>query len=168
MASSKGKSSRWDGRVFVVDASGWIKLWEEHYPREVFPTLWTELSRLFGEGRLRVPREVIREVGESEGVGAWLRASKVAISPSRQIATLAAQLTSEYPALTEGRMSHASSDPWIIATAEIQGWVAVSEEASGLPNKFKIPDVCARRNVDHLRVLPMLRALGVRVCRKCG
>jgi hypothetical protein len=155
--------------TFVVDANAWIKLWEEIYPSDVFPSLWDEIEGHCEAGRIKVPREVLREVGEGDGVGAWLRAIKpsVALNPTRDVVRLAAEFREIYPALTEGRMGHASADPWIIATGEVHEWVVVCEEKPGGPNKLKIPDVCGIRNVDWITCLEMLRALGVKVCKNC-
>jgi len=67
--------------VFHVDASTWIGLHEENYPPDVFPSLWTALSDHAQHGRIKSPHEVMREVGEDQGVGAWLRMQQPSIVP---------------------------------------------------------------------------------------
>ena len=118
---------------------------------------------------MRVPREVIREVGDGHGFALWLKAIQpsVLINPVRQVAVLAAELQGEYAALTEGFQGHASADAWIIATAKHHTWWVACEESSGLPNKKKMPDVCEERDVEFVRTLEMLKALDVKVCATC-
>jgi hypothetical protein len=118
---------------------------------------------------LKVPLEVLRELGEADGIGAWIRQIRpsMTVAPVKSVTKIAVELRTLYPALTEGKMGHASADPWIIASGEHHNWVVVSEEKSGMPNKLKMPDVCLIRGVDHVAVLGFLRALETKICRTC-
>lgn len=161
------RAPRGTDATFVVDASVWISLWEEHYPPDLFPTLWRQLQRHCTTGRVRVPREVMAEVGEQRSVMQWLRAINptVVVNPTPPVIAIARVLREQYPELTAGEAAGASADPWLVALAEHhEWWVATEEKPGSNASRMKIPDVCAARDVEFIRTLPMLKALGIRVC----
>jgi hypothetical protein len=155
-----------DFRKFVVDASTWIRLYDEHYPTDVFPSLWHELARAAADERLISPSEVLREVGEADGVGAWLRMQKPTIvpKPSPAITGVMRSVMTAFPKLVHGKA--ASADPWVIAYAQHHGYIVVTEEKAAGPKAAvpRIPDVCAARDVEWIDGLRMLKELGIRLC----
>lgn len=150
-------------RVFVVDASSWISLHEERYPPDVFPTLWNELKARAEAGAIKVPTEVFREVGEDHGIGAWLRVlvPPVVCKPSAAVQRIAGEVLQDHPALVHGKRT--SADPWIIAFAESNRWVAVTEEGIGSVARPTIRGICARRAIECMGALEMLRQLEIRL-----
>ena len=151
--------------VFHVDASTWIGLHEEKYPPDVFPSLWTALAVHAQAGHIKAPHEVLREVGEDQGVGAWLRMQQPTIVPraTSPVQRLVGELLGAFPALTRGKT--ASGDPWVIAFAQNGGptHVVVTKEGSGGQTKPRIPDVCIARAVSYIGTLEMLRKLKIRL-----
>jgi hypothetical protein len=154
-----------DGAVYLVDANTWVKLYEETYPPDVFPTLYTKLATL-APARLAAPTEVIRELGTSpNGAGSWVRTLNIARAPTKGTIGEAKRIVAEYPKLSTKGM--AAGDPWIIATAMRDGCVVVTEEKFGSKDKPKIPFICVAKKVRWITGLEMLKELGVRVCAKC-
>lgn len=149
--------------VFVVDSSSWISLHEEHHPPDVFPTLWTELKSRAESGAIKVPTEVFREVGEDQGIGAWLRmlVPPVVCKPSAGVQGIVGDVMRNHPSLVHGR--RASADPWIIAFAQSNRWVAVTEEQIGSPARPTIRGICTLRGVECIRAVEMLRRLEIRI-----
>lgn len=163
MTPPHGSAKQTEFAVFHVDASTWIGLHEEKYPPDVFPSLWTALSKQAQDGRIKSPHEVMREVGEDQGVGAWLRMQQPTIVPraTPAVQRLVGEIQGAFPGLTKGKA--ASGDPWVIAFAQSGGatHVVVTEEGSGGPSKPRIPDVCIARGVSYIGTLEMLRKLKV-------
>jgi hypothetical protein len=160
---ARGSAKPLEYAVFHVDASTWIGLHEEKYPPDVFPSLWKALSAHAGLGRIKSPHEVMREVGEDQGVGAWLRMQQPTIVPraSPAVQRLVGEVQGAFPGLTKGKA--ASGDPWVVAFAQSGGptHVVVTEEGSGGPTKPRIPDVCIARGVAYIGTLEMLRKLKI-------
>lgn len=54
---------------YCVDTSGWLDGWQRHYPKDVFPSLWTKLDELIINGEVIVRcitfLQMIRELGLS-------------------------------------------------------------------------------------------------------
>lgn len=151
-----------DDAVFVVDASSWICLHEERYCPDIMPGLWSEL-RAFGEqGRIKVPRLVIEEVGRGDGVGAWLETIKPSIVPpvTAAISARVGEIMTAYPDLVADYT--ADADPWLIALAERHGWVLVTEERSSPGKKPKIPNVCQDLDIKWIDCTTMIRRLSIR------
>ena len=153
-----------DAGVFVVDADVWIRAHGARYPPDVFPALWRHLKDAVELGRICSPRQVLGELGnEKKGIGAWARTLKGLVlkeSPSAQ--RRAGEIVQKYANLLHGA-SHDAADPWLVAHAQISGYVVVTEEGfSNNFNKPKIPNVCKDLNVECINTVAMLRQL--RIC----
>ena len=148
--------------VFVVDASSWICLHEEYYCPEIFPALWTRLHALAAMGRIRVPTKAIAEIGEKEGVGAWLRTIKPSVVPklTPAIAEAVKVVNVDFPELVKD-YSGRDADPWLVAYGMKCGWVVVTEERLS-PGKPKVPNACAKYAVQCIGATEMLRRLGIK------
>jgi hypothetical protein len=133
------------GATFIVDASSWICLYEERYSPDLFPAMWTQLRLLAEEGRIKVPREAIGEVGQKDSAGSWLRTIKPSLIPIALPGVVAElrRIASTYPGL-------------------VADFVVTEEGWSQNHAKPKINDVCAAENVTSINCTEMLRQLGVR------
>ena len=151
------------GATFIVDASSWICLYEERYSPDLFPAMWTQLRLLAEEGRIKVPREAIGEIGQKDSAGSWLRTIKPSLIPIALPGVVAElrRIASTYPGLVTDFVKNA--DAWLVAFGKHHGWVVVTEEGwSQNPAKPKINDVCAAEDVTSINCTEMLRQLGVR------
>jgi hypothetical protein len=149
--------------TFIVDASSWICLYEERYSPDLFPAMWTELRRLAEEGRIRVPREAIGEVGQKDSAASWLRSIQPSVVPSALPSVLnqLRRIATTYPGLVADYVKNA--DAWLVAFGKHHGWTVVTEEGWSNNNaKPKINDVCAAEDVTCINCTEMLRQLGVR------
>jgi hypothetical protein len=148
--------------VFIVDASSWICLHEQYYCPELFPALWTRLHTLAASGRVRAPTKAITEIGEKDGIGAWVRTIKPTIvpKPTAAVAQALATVNREFPELLKD-YSGRDADPWLVAYGVALGYVVVTEEklSTGKP---KIPNACAKYDVQCIGATEMLRRLGIK------
>lgn len=162
-----------DGSIYVVDANTWIKLYETTYQPELFPSLWSELGPLCDEGVLRTPPAVLHELNAKKpgGIGKWLRGRTAVETATPSVMARAAELSEQFKGLTAGAAGARSADPVVIALAEKNGWIVVTEELSRLqraPHNMKIPDVCLELGVTCVRAVELLQRLQVRICKVCS
>lgn len=155
--------------AYVIDSSALIDL-KEHYPEDTFPSLWERLEELASNGRLKCPREVLREIEKkNENLHDWLKNNAAVISDAEtaKLAPVAAQIDSSYPELKKGRHSKfpkpRSADPWVVALASQKKGIVISTERPR-PNAQKItqiPDVCRNESIRCLNLTEWFRELGL-------
>jgi hypothetical protein len=127
---------------------------------ELFPTLWENLSRLAGEGRLVSSAEVLGELKRKEGdvVHAWAsRHESIFLEPDQAIQEEVARIMADFPKLVDERSGKSFGDPFVIATAAVHSCTVVTEESGGTPERPKIPTVCAARRIQCVRLLDLIR-----------
>lgn len=149
-------------QTFIVDASSWICLHEERYGPDVFPELWSRLRAFAEAGRIKAPREVLREVGEDGGVGAWARMIKPSIVPAvtTAIKTRLGAIHQAFPGLVQDYT--ADADPWLVAFGKEGSWVVVTEERWSTGATPKIPNVCDAYDVECINCTDLLRRLEIK------
>jgi hypothetical protein len=147
---------------FCIDTSSLLRA-KRVYPRENFPTLWENLSRLIAEQRLMSSEEVLRELAHKEDdvVYAWAKLHVAAfLPPVERIQREVLTIMNDFPKLVDERSGKSFGDPWVIATALVEGCTVVTEEDEGTPARPRIPIVCAMRNVACLKLLGVIRTEG--------
>ena len=130
--------------VFIVDASSWICLHEQYYCPDMFPALWTRLHALAVAGRIKAPTKAIAEIGEEDGIGAWVRTIKPSIVPRTTAAVSEGlrRVNGDFPELLKD-YSGRDADPWLVAHGIASGYVVVTEERLST-GRAKIPNACAK------------------------
>lgn len=158
-----------DTTVFLVDASVWIRLYDEIYPPDVFPALYRQLAALGAKGRFKSPRQAVNELGNPKsGVGAWVRTIQpsIIVAQTPRVAAHVKVITDTFPQLV-GDFTGEQADPYLVAMGQEHGYVIVTEErrtlSSSAPTKPKIPDVCHAVGVKWISTLGWLRALRIQV-----
>ena len=147
---------------------------------DIAPRFWAALDCHFEAVRISSPVMVYEELTSNyhqDELADWARARRATHftdaneQTQEQFTHIADYVVSAYePAFAEAFLDCA--DPWLIAYAVCLGGVVVTGEAFGnLPNpnrrtgligaRVKIPNVCARFNVQVVSLAGMLRALGV-------
>ena len=154
----------------TFDASSLILSWHE-YSKDLFPPLWDWLGKGFGDGSLAVSQVAFDEVKQkSEACTDFLRDCGLQPRPvTAEIVTEALRLKGLLGILNEEYSPRGvgENDLLIIATANVEGAVLVSEEGrqQNLPNVMKnckIPAVCglAEVQVRCVRFIELLRESG--------
>src|SRR6516165_11266908 len=72
---------------------------------------------------------------------------KSAVEMAPAVVSLAGVLLYTYPFLGRALSPQNEADPWIIATAEINGWTVVTDEGSGGGPSRSVLGVCNKRGV---------------------
>lgn len=130
--------------AYCFDTSSLIECWSRSYPEDVLPGLWSNLADLIEFGHVRCPEEVRVEL-KRQDTGLWRWADKqtglyVPLDEPIQVAT--ARMLAEHPLLMKATKNRNGADPFVIATALVNGFTVVTEEQGGTANKPKIPSVC--------------------------
>lgn len=151
------------GRLYVIDTCSLTEL-RRTYPRKGFPHVWALVDKLASEGRLISVEEVAIELeAYDDEVSEWAADHEAVFLPLSEKIQIAARLVlARFPTLVDVKKRKSSADPFVIATAIVNGAVVVTEEKpSGGPPKVKIPDVCKAMNIECLPLLQMLLAEGL-------
>ncbi|GAB3888761.1 DUF4411 family protein [Terrabacter terrigena] len=149
--------------VYVWDTSALIGAWVRAYPPDVFPALWDQIDALGAAGRLMVPEEVLEELAErDDALHGWVktRQSTLVVPTSRAVMLEARDVLADHAELTKTGTGRGKADPFVIATARMNGCAVVTEERGGSQQKPRIPYVCQQRGVPVHSVLEVIRAEG--------
>jgi hypothetical protein len=147
--------------MYSVDASALIYGWNEHYPPDVFPTVWDHLGSLAIAGRLLVSDEIAEELRrKDDNLYNWLRGFPTAVVPldgpiQQQVRTI----LSSHQRLLDTRKNKSGGDPFVIALAQVRNATVVTAElATNSLTRPKIPDVCAAIGVRCINLVDLFRA----------
>lgn len=149
--------------VYVWDTSALIGAWVRSYPPDVFPALWNQIDALGASGRVIVPEEVLEELSErDDDLHTWVktRAGALVVPTSRAVMLEARAVLADHAELTKTGTGRGKADPFVIATARMNGCEVVTEEQGGSDRKPRIPYVCQRRGVPVSNVLEVIRKEG--------
>jgi hypothetical protein len=133
--------------VYLVDTSAWFNI-ELRDDRE---HVWEIVYRLVGKQRIKVCPEVFGEI-KNDPVYEKLRLREATLKIGLRTAndleylTLIGEITHEHPRMCKARSRKRVADPYVIAQAELNGYVVVADESRKQPSR-KIPGVCQKRHV---------------------
>lgn len=151
--------------MYSADSSALIAAWVEHYPIDVFPSVWHRLGGLAASGRLLVCEEIAEEIKRKEdGLHDWLSQFPDTIVPiDGPVQAAVRKILAAHPRLLDTRKNKSGGDPFVIALAQTKGpavTVVTAELATGSLQRPKIPDVCAADgiNVACIGLVQMFRA----------
>jgi len=143
--------------IYCVDTSALIDL-PLQYPRSVFgDAVWRSLDILVSDGRLRVPREVRRELGKQEGdeIYRWVRSRGNMVIPlTLDQQGLLREIMARYSTWVDHQTQSPVADPIVIALARSYHppGIVVAHEILGGPGAMKIPNVCRDYGIKCIRL----------------
>lgn len=159
-----------DETVYVADTSSLIEI-QRKYPRDVFKTLWDNLSELAVKERIISPKQVLEEINRfarEDYLKKWAADHrKIFKEPTSAQILKIREILSQYPKLINSASEHEQADPYVIALAlcgEAQTKlfrnirVVVTEESFVQQNK--IPFVCKMLGVHCINTLEFFRQEG--------
>lgn len=124
------------------------------------------MGELADSGVLIATEEVLEELGrEDTEVQQWAEEHGAMFLPLDEVTQQRARdILRSHPNLIDLKKRRSGADPFVIATATINGSAIVTEEKpSGGPPKVKIPDVCRVYGIECIALLELLRREGVRL-----
>lgn len=133
--------------VYLIDSSAWFNIDERPDSEEV----WKIIFRLIGEERIKVCSEVFNEIRETK-VYERLQFREAALKDGLRRSTdldflrTLGDITHKHPSMCKARSRKQVADPYVIAHAELDGYVVVADESTKRPNR-KIPGACGKRGI---------------------
>ena len=159
---------------YVVDSSAFIDAAAEWYPRDVFPTIW-EILEEFGQQGVVVSIDAVQDelLKRQDDLARWAKDKFPGWRPAKynpkvieQYAIVAQYVQGHPDKSPEGKAAFLKgADGWLVAWAIVHHAAVVAHETLPGPGskKIKIPDVCTNFGVQCVRLIEMLRQLGVHI-----
>lgn len=151
------------GKLYCLDTSALIESWWRLYRPSSFPTFWNKMEEAIANGQIIAPMFVLDELKRKEGdqLYAWAESRISMFYPMETELQLAQKtIVNLYPRLISEAKNRSLCDPWVIALAQINQCVVVSEENRGGNSTPKIPDVCDSLKIKCLKVADLIEELG--------
>lgn len=147
---------------YIFDAGVFIIL-NNHYPKDIFISLWDNMDNVIHEGKVISVSEVFLELSkrDSEAHQYAKKHKQIFSRATIREQELSREIIDNYPDLI-GKALYSGepvADPLIIARAEyIEGTVVTTEKFK--PNAFKIPNICQKREVQCLDLFSFMKKEG--------
>ena len=146
---------------YCIDTSSLIFV-EQHYPRDVFESLWSWIEQQIGDGRLFAPDEVLAEL-EGKGTNAlsrWAKSHKERLfkCPDGPLQATVADILAKFPNLTKKGKPFAKheGDAWVIGLAHRETAACISEDKNRNAG-VSFPEVCQAYGVPYLNFVEFLK-----------
>ena len=133
------------------------------YPREVFPSLWTELEKKIGSGDIIAPIEVLNELlKRDDELSKWAKRHPAMFKDLNEEQTAnVLKIIGEQDGFIDPDKETPEADPFVIALAITGGDMVVTSEKPGNPGgRPKIPDVCDAYRVGWLSLIDLFKKMG--------
>lgn len=133
--------------AYLIDTSSWLNVDSRADSEDV----WRRIVNLIEQARLFTCAQVLGELRESP-VYLRLKPYENALQAGdRGVDDIAylqhvGRITHDYPSMSGATGWRTPADPYIVALAELEGYVVVADESMKRPNR-KIPGVCLQRKI---------------------
>jgi predicted nucleic acid-binding protein len=160
--------------TYCIDTNALIHSWQFWYAPQTHPTLWKAMESLGRSGRLKMPEQVLDELGQKEDeLYKWCRerqSSLVSISTD-DTEQVYRRLVNQYPEMT-GTLGVGAdyADLYVVAVAAVHDATVVTNEDIGFerhpgmkqrkPKNYTIANVCFDENIPFIRSYGLLRREG--------
>jgi len=133
--------------VYEFDTSSWFNI----DPRPDSEQVWQLVIRLINQGRIVSCLQVLDEM-RNDPIFTRLHSYEVALrtgdhkGDDPSYLQHVGRITHDYPAMSKATGRKTPADPYVVALAELEGYVVVCDESIRRQNR-KIPGVCQQRNI---------------------
>jgi predicted nucleic acid-binding protein len=161
--------------IYCIDTNALIHSWQFWYARQTHPTLWNAVERLGASGRLKMPEQVLDELGEKEDdLYTWCRNREEALVAEATNETEEAYrtLVNRYPEMT-GTLGVGAdyADLYVVAVAAVNDATVVTNEDRGFErhptmrrqrsrSNYEITNVCHDESIPFIRAYGLVRREG--------
>ncbi len=144
---------------YILDTSALIAAWDERYPIDIFPSLWSHFADAADLQFLASPDEVHAELSKrSKDLQAWLdKIGDYFIETDSEVLREVSRILSKHEKLVAEKKRASAADPFVVALAKIHRAVVVTEEGRGSLAKPKISDVCEYYDVECINFLEFMK-----------
>jgi hypothetical protein len=132
--------------VYTLDTSAWLNIGL----RSDSDDTWQYIKDLAERGCIVACAQVIDELRPSDIYALYVKplekALRVGDRNDADYLKHVGLITFEHPGMSKARGRKTRADPYIVALAELEGYIVVSDESRTRANR-KIPGVCSKRGV---------------------
>ena len=135
-------------KKYVIDACALIDAAKNYnMSKKTFSNIWETFDEMVKNGCLISSTEVLDELKDDD-IEKWGKLHKAAfISLSKEIQEKAVEILQRFPNMIKiSTKGSSNADPFLIATAIIEGGTIVTNEKKG---ENKIPFVCEKMNIEY-------------------
>ena len=136
-------------KKYVIDACALIDAAKNYnMSKKTFSNIWETLDKMVEDGCLISSAEILDELKDDD-IEKWGKQHKKAFLPlSREIQEKATEILEKYPNMIKiTTKANSNGDPFLIATALVEGGVIVTNERRG---ENKMPNICEKMGVEHI------------------
>ena len=150
---------------FIIDSSTLIEI-GDYYPKDIFPTLWEEIFKLFEDGTLFSIKEVYEELMDSKKLWKdyedyFRELTENEYNEINGILSNKKFIEFKNHGLDAGSLW---ADPYLIACAKTNNDVTiVTQENLNHNPKRKIPYVCIELNIPCINFFSFLRQIKIKI-----
>lgn len=154
-------------RIYLSDTSSFLDL-KRYYPRDRLGALWDKLEDLAVEGRLIVPREVLRELeGPGDEIYEWAKKVPTVVELDNEQAAALREVQTRFPKMADASRLGPHADPICVALGLVRtrngdDCYVVNEEKDTVTASEKIPYVCRAFGIKWARILQVPELEGLR------
>jgi len=153
--------------IYIIDTSSLIEM-KDKYPKDVsiFKPVWNNIEKLFREGRLIMPVEVLKEIEQGDDeLKRWAKSKrKIFVKPNKFQFAKMSEILRSFPFLAKPEKHGPNADPWIIALAVAKNdekqkelfpnrYIVVTEESK--IRQDRIPAVCRNYNIECINLIEL-------------
>lgn len=145
--------------VYLVDTSAWLNI----DLRSDADNVWNLINGLIRQGRIVACAQVLNELRENPMYLSRFHPYESALQAGDRNADDLAYLmhvgkvTHDHPGMACARGKKTKADPYIIALAELEKYIVVSDETCAKTQSRKIPGVCKQRGIKCLTLDEFVR-----------
>jgi hypothetical protein len=135
--------------VYLIDTSAWLNI----DSRTDSDDLWKLIISLIEQGRIVACAQVLGELRDDpiyrSRLKPYERALQAGDRSGDDIAYLkhVGKVTHDHPAMSKAMGWKTPADPYVVALAELENYVVVSDETTAIKRSRKIPGVCQQRQI---------------------
>lgn len=135
--------------VYVVDTSSWLNIEFRADSEDV----WRLIVGLIEQGRIVACAPVLGELRDNPIYGSRIRPYEAALlagdrkSDDPDYLLHVGRITHAFPGMCKATGAKTPADPFVVALAELEGYVVVADESSARRPNRKIPGVCQQRGI---------------------
>ena len=142
--------------IYVIDACALIDAARNYnMSKKSFSHNWAALDDLIQNGELISSTEIMDELKDDD-LKAWAKQHKECFLPlTRDVQAKTTEVLTQFPTLIKIRSTgNSNADPFLIATAALQGGTIVTNERLGdsKTKDYKIPNVCQALNIPYMNL----------------
>ena len=146
--------------VYVIDSSSWLKVDTRTDSEDV----WRLIFDLIENGRIIACNQVLAELREDPIYMLRLKPYEEALQAGHRndVAYLqqVGKITHDHPAMCKPTGLKTRADPYIVALADLERYVVVSDESRKKRANRKIPGVCTKLSIKCLTLDQFITAAG--------